>query len=90
MAATFRADAAFIITGRGLVWAGILTAGAVSTGDMILIDKEGTSRRRRISGLEMTSPNGKTGLLIQCQDEEEIQELRHWNIEGKEFQIVSS
>lgn len=88
MAATFRAEAAFIITGRGLVWAGVLTIGHVNTGDIILIRKDNATRQRRIMGIEM-STNGKVGLLIQCEDEAEMQELRHWDMAALEFQIVS-
>lgn len=92
MAATFKAEAAFIITGRGLVWTGSIHGGDVNTGDVILIDKDGEVRERKILGIGWGRAPGSEifGLGIATIDDAEMQELRHWDIAGLEFHIESA
>jgi putative acetyltransferase len=74
----------FNITGRGLVLAGRIVEGNINTfaGDYIEFTAVNRLRRRRIKGVEMFSgPRvgfSKIGLLIQCEDKAEIEELRAW------------
>ena len=72
----------FKITGRGLVFAGIITEGMVSTGDIIEFTALGKILRKKITGVEHGNKpepsERKTGLLIKCENEIEIDELRNW------------
>ncbi|WCT13153.1 hypothetical protein [Mucilaginibacter jinjuensis] len=72
----------FKITGRGLVLAGYITDGLVSTGDQIEIVAFETIRYRKIISIEsVVKPHSgriNTGLLIECKDDSEIDELRNW------------
>lgn len=74
----------FNITGRGLVITGRLVEGNINTfaGDYIEFTAVNRLRRRKIKGVEMFSgPRvgfSKIGLLIQCEDKAEIEELRAW------------
>lgn len=74
----------FNITGRGLVITGRLVEGNINTsaGDYIEFTAINRIRRRRIKGITMLSgPRvsfSKIGLLIQCEDKAEIEELRAW------------
>jgi elongation factor Tu len=53
MAATFRVDTTFAIKGRGLVISGKVVSGTVHIGGTVSIpDSKGTSRARRITGVE--------------------------------------
>ncbi|MBF02496.1 MAG: hypothetical protein CMP76_13990 [Flavobacterium sp.] len=72
----------FKITGRGLVFAGYITEGLVSIGDTIEFVALSTIFKRRIIGIEgitKSQPDkNNTGLLIKCDSEAEIDELRNW------------
>ncbi len=74
----------FNITGRGLVLAGRIVEGNINTfaGDYIEFSAVNRLRRRRIKGIELLSgPRvdfSKIGLLIQCENKAEIDELRAW------------
>lgn len=72
----------FKITGRGLVFAGYITDGLVSIGDRIEFVALSSIFQRRIIGIEgitKTQPDKvNTGLLIKCDNEAEIDELRNW------------
>lgn len=74
----------FKITGRGLVLAGRVVEGNINTfaGDHIEFMAGNRLRRRRISGVQMFSGSyanfSKIGLLIKCENEAEIDELRAW------------
>lgn len=76
----------FKITGRGLVLAGFIDEGSVSVGDYIEFIAFERPRQRRITGVEgitFSTPNPtNTGLLIKCEDENEIDELRIWRPKG--------
>ena len=72
----------FKITGRGLVFAGYITDGLVSIGDTIEFVALSSMFQRRIIGIEgitKSQPDKiNTGLLIKCNNEAEIDELRNW------------
>jgi len=81
MAAKYRIKDTFIITGRGLVLAGTIDEGVVITGDYIEFDAFDKRRKRKITGVSSMRNVDKemnVGLLIECETEDEIQELRRW------------
>ncbi|MBS1594421.1 MAG: hypothetical protein JST90_08845 [Bacteroidetes bacterium] len=57
-----------------------------------MIDKDGEVRERKILGIGWgRAPGGEIfGLGIATIDEAEMEELRHWDIRGREFQIESA
>lgn len=82
MTATYIITATFKITGRGLVLAGYINEGIVYLGDYIEFSALGKKWRRKIIGIEgirKANPDkSNTGLLIKCENEREIDELRAW------------
>ena len=89
-ATTFTVDDVFIITGWGLVLAGIVN-GDFNVGDMIVIDLYGRKKEREIIGINSMhrTAENKFGLLIKCESEEEQKEIRHSDIAGRQFSIYS-
>ncbi|MBT1706533.1 hypothetical protein [Chryseosolibacter indicus] len=87
MTAKYRIKDTFIITGRGLVLAGTIEEGVVVTGDYIEFDAFEKKRKRRIIGVSsMRKADDKemnVGLLIKCDNEDEILELRKWRPENE-------
>lgn len=77
----------FIITGRGLVFAGYITEGLVSVGDTIEFTASSTLLQRRIVGVEGITKSQldkvNTGLLIKCSNDAEIDELINWKPENE-------
>jgi len=79
----FIIDDKFIVTGRGLVMTGIISEGEVYSGDELIFVINGNIRRRLITGVEISrnpaaADPKKTGILIRCINDEEINELRNW------------
>lgn len=80
--ARYRIGETFFITNRGIVLAGEILEGEISIGDFIKFEVNGKYRLRKIKGIEGISrahpdkPN--TGLLIECIDPSEIEELKAW------------
>lgn len=76
----------FKITGRGLVFSGHIDDGVIHLGDYIEFRAFDKGRKRRITGIEGTNKatpdKTNTGLLIKCEDENEIDELRTWRPDG--------
>jgi len=70
------------ISNRGLVLAGKILEGAISIGDLIEFRISDSTRRRSITGIEgirtSNSTNGNIGLLILCENDDEIIELNDW------------
>ncbi len=66
--------------------------GPVGSGDHIRIIKDGKILVREIGGVEFarTTSKEKIGILINCETEEEKLEIRNWEVDGKEFEIVKS
>jgi hypothetical protein len=87
ISATFNAECSFLITGRGLMFAGDILSGTISRGDTIILQEDPDSFHKEIIGIEFGT-NAKTGLLIKCENLEEQQALRQWEIEGKVFLIL--
>ncbi|UTW62671.1 hypothetical protein KFE98_00505 [bacterium SCSIO 12741] len=83
----------FIITGRGLTFAGIVLQGEVNQGDVLQFDINGESLKRMITGVDMgmrlPKENRLTGLLIRCENEEEMKALRAWNPNKARASILS-
>jgi len=73
----------FKITGRGLVFAGCITEGSIFSGDIIEFTAFNLIRHRKIIGVEGVRSIQPTkinaGLLIKCENESEIDELRNWS-----------
>ncbi|WP_079689756.1 hypothetical protein [Ohtaekwangia koreensis] len=69
----------FKITGRGLVLTGYISEGTIFIGDTIEFSALNKIRKRRIVGIEgmreAQSIKVNTGLLIQCESDDEIDEL---------------
>ena len=84
----------FKITGRGLLFAGYIIEGTISIGDTIEFTAFGTLRQRRIIGIEgirKSQPDRvNTGLLIECNNLHEIDELRNWKPEKIEAVIYKT
>lgn|GEM_PF-505981 len=72
----------FKITGRGLVFAGTIVDGNFNTGDYIAFSADKQLKIRKIKAIELVhsiqrNPSN-AGLMIQCENEAEIDELRAW------------
>lgn len=80
--AIYAIEDTFKITGRGLVFAGKLIEGNMSAGDRIVFTAGQQLMDRKIQGVQMAGRGSmdlsKVGLLIQCGNESEIEELRNW------------
>jgi hypothetical protein len=72
----------FLITGRGIVFAGYIQDGEVKMGSYIELPTPNKIILRRIVGIEgirFSQPDKvNTGLCIACIDDKEIKELRDW------------
>ncbi|RWY57237.1 hypothetical protein [Mucilaginibacter gilvus] len=83
MAGTFVIAETFKITGRGLVFAGYIKEGTPLVGNTIEFVTPYYIWHRKIAGVEaVLNPSANkinTGLLIECKNEHEINELREWN-----------
>ena len=90
----FSIEAAFIITGRGLVLSGKLKAGNVQAGDSIELEILNSKRKRVISGVDwgmgQQLEHRKIGLMIRCIDEAEIEELRAFGWNNTEADIYQT
>lgn len=77
--ASFTLQDVFKITGRGLVFVGVITDGVIYIGNFIEFYFKGESLIRRISGMDMPS-RGRTDLtafLIACESEAELDAFRN-------------
>ena len=72
----------FKIRGRGLVLAGYIEQGVIYVGDYIEFNALDKRRKRKITEVvgttEANQDKTNTGLLIKCEDDNEIDELRTW------------
>ena len=78
--ATYKIVDTFKITGRGLVFGGEIIDGQISVGDFIEFPVANKTRRKKITAIESARsihPDRKTGLLIKCDDDAEIDEIRN-------------
>ncbi|MBL4752584.1 MAG: hypothetical protein JKY52_03140 [Flavobacteriales bacterium] len=80
--ATYQISETFKITGRGIVFAGFIMDGVVSIGDYIEFSTLDKVLKRKIAGVEgirsFQPTKVNTGLLIKCENDQEIEELRNW------------
>ncbi|MFS4446016.1 hypothetical protein [Maribacter sp. 2307UL18-2] len=80
--ATYQIHDTFKITGRGIVFSGHILDGDFMTGDLIRFDFNGQILDRKIKGIdtgirvEEGKPN--VGVMIDCLNEKEIDDLRNW------------
>lgn len=72
----------FKIKGRGLVLAGYIEHGAIYVGDYIEFNALDKRRKRKITEVvgttEANQDKTNTGLLIKCEGDNEMEELRTW------------
>jgi len=82
MTAKYRIKDIFRITGRGLVLAGYIEDGEVSVGDYIEFNVFEKTIKKRISGVEgirkANFEKTNTGIFIECNNENVINELVQW------------
>lgn len=82
----------FKITGRGIVFAGHIESGTISTGEFIEFQANNKTWKRKITGVDFIRhvPQGEVnlGLLIHCENDGEIDELRNWR-PNKDVGIVT-
>jgi hypothetical protein len=89
--ASFFCKDTFLITGRGLVFAGTLVSGDFERGDMIIIKKDDMILEREIIGIEgirHRSDNNIFGIQIKCESKEEQKTIRAWELKDIQFEIV--
>jgi hypothetical protein len=80
-------DNRFKITGRGLVLTGKILEDVIHPGDILEFEANSNLRIRKFKGLEIfpkANPAPKAGLLIECINDAEIDELRAWEPCGAE------
>lgn len=81
--ATFQIQDIFKITGRGIVFSGIVLTGEFMIGDLVKFDFKGQILERKIKGLDagMRIKEGypKVAIMIECLNQKEIDDLRNWN-----------
>lgn len=85
----------FKITGRGIVFLGILIGdGFFKTGDYLKFNFKDEILIRKIKGLDsgmrLIKGINYFGIMIETKDENEISELRNWNPEKTLAEIFSS
>lgn len=84
----------FKITGCGIVFAGYISEETISVDDTIEFSAFGTLRQRRIRGIEgvrKSQPDQvNTGLLIECNNPHEIDELRNWKPDKNEAVVYKT
>lgn len=72
----------FKITGRGIVFAGTILEGEINLGDFIRLDFNSQTIDRNITGIDAamrtTENKPNTGILIDCKNDLEIDDLRNW------------
>ncbi|GAB5407838.1 MAG: hypothetical protein BalsKO_02030 [Balneolaceae bacterium] len=80
--AKYYLDDTFLMTNRGIVFAGHITDGELSFNDYIEFQAFGIKLMRKIIGIEgvtFSQPEKvNTGLLIKCRDDNEEKEIRKW------------
>ena len=80
--AKYQIEETFKITGRGIVLAGTVLEGEINIGDLMIFEFKNSVLVRKITGIEgirATIEKPNTGILIECINETEIDELRNWN-----------
>jgi translation elongation factor EF-Tu-like GTPase len=89
---TFQINDTFRITGRGIIFAGNISSGLVSIGDLIEFNFEGNLLRRKITGIEgirSSKEENNCGLLIESISEQEITNFKTWEPNGIQANIYT-
>ena len=79
--AKFQITDSFKITNRGLAFTGFMLEGIMYIGDSIQFDINRTLLKRKITGIEGVRSSRKeinTGLIIECLNDSELEELCTW------------
>lgn len=79
--AKYQIQDTFRITGRGIVLTGLVLEGTITIGNSIEFTFNGQKLKRNITGIEgvrAVSEKTNTGLLIECNDVAEIDDLSNW------------
>jgi len=87
---TYQINETFRISGRGIVFAGNISAGLVSIGDLIEFNFNGTYLKRNITGIEgirSLKEENNCRLIIESICEQEIENLRNWEPNGIQANI---
>jgi len=92
---TYQIHDTFRITGRGIVFVGIILNGDIFlTGDFIEFDFKGENIRRKITGIDngmrVKRDNPNVGVMIESKDENEISDLRNWKPNHTIGKIISN
>lgn len=80
--AKYEIEETFKIKGRGIILAGTVLRGEINIGDLLIFKFKNNILERKITGIEgirATIEKPNTGILIECKNEIEIEELRNWN-----------
>lgn len=86
----------FIITGRGLMFGGHIIEGEIKTGGVVQFCYNDLIVIRKIIGIEQSMNNERvfdglnTGILIECNNEEEVQQIRSSNLKDIKVSIFES
>ena len=92
--ATFEIHETFRITGRGIIFTGLILDGKFMTGDFIRFDFKGHLLERKIKGIDagmrVTEDKPNVGVLIEITNDQEIEELRNWHPNATVGKIYSS
>lgn len=86
----------FIITGRGLVFTGHTIEGQMNLGNFIQFPYNDQIVVKKIRGIEQSINNERvfdglnTGILIECKNEDEIQQIRNSSLKNIEAVIFES
>ncbi len=81
MDAKFEITDSFKITGRGIALCGFIQEGTISIGDEMTFNfnkKNITRKIKDLGGVRTVPPTPKMSIIIECQSELEIEELRQW------------
>ncbi len=90
--AKFEIHEIFAIANRGIVLLGEILEGKVIEGDFILFNYKGREIKRKIIGIDargrVLDNKPSFGLLIECKNDFEIEELKDWHPNGETGKIM--
>jgi hypothetical protein len=90
--AHFLCEATFIITGRGLAIAGVLTSGTFEVGWWVKFSQTNSHPEiiRKVKSIDMinTKQTDKIGFRLETFDDDDIKTIRGYNIENELIEIT--
>jgi hypothetical protein len=90
--AHFLCEATFIITGRGLAIAGVLTSGTFEIGWWVRFSQTNSHPEiiRKVKSIDMihTKQTDKIGFRLETFDDDDIKTIRGYNIENELIEIT--